>query len=70
MGRSGKRAFAAPALAFLATAVLCAWAPAVMAAGVPSSSGTNGGTQIVVEPQAVGTISKYLFGANLLWAYN
>jgi alpha-L-arabinofuranosidase len=70
VGRSGKRAFAAPALAFLATAVLCAWAPAVMAAGVPSSSGTNGGTQIVVEPQAVGTISKYLFGANLLWAYN
>ncbi len=70
MGRSGKRTIAAPVLAFSATAVLCAWAPAVTAAGVPSSTRTNTGTQIVVEPQTVGTISKYLFGANLLWAYN
>ena len=70
MGRSGKRTVAAPVLAFLATAVPCAWAPTVSAAAVPSSAGTYEGAQIVVEPQTAGTISKYLFGANLLWAYN
>ena len=27
-------------------------------------------TQITVGPDPIGTVSKYLFGANLLWAYN
>jgi alpha-L-arabinofuranosidase len=37
---------------------------------LPSSAGTDASTQIVVGPQTVGSVSKYLFGANLLWAYN
>jgi alpha-L-arabinofuranosidase len=70
VGRARKRSLGGPVLAFLVIAVLCAWAPAVDAAGVPPATHHRYTTQIIVEPQPVGTISKYLFGADLLWAYN
>lgn len=55
---------------FLAIAVVATWAPAVSAASAPPTGEPRGGTQIIVGAQPISTISKYLFGANLLWAYN
>ena len=54
----------------LTIAVLVGWAPAVSAAGLPPAAHPRSTTRIIVEPDPVGTISKYLFGADLLWAYN
>ncbi len=54
----------------LTIAVLVGWVPAASGAPVPQTVHSHGVTRIIVEPEPVGTISKYLFGANLLWAYN
>jgi alpha-L-arabinofuranosidase len=35
-----------------------------------AGSGQRGPTEIIVSRQGGGTISKYLFGANMLWAYD
>ena len=44
--------------------------PALSAAVPPPAVEPGLAAEITVQPQPVGTISKYLFGANLLWAYN
>ena len=45
-------------------------ATALSAAVPPPAVEPGLAAEITVQPQPVGTISKYLFGANLLWAYN
>jgi alpha-N-arabinofuranosidase len=63
-GRNAVRAW------LLAVAILGAWAPAVSAAEAPPANEARAATQIIVGPQTTGTISKDIFGANLLWAYD
>ena len=65
--RAGTKATGA---CLLALAVLGGWAPALSAAVPPPAVQPGLAAEITVQPQPVGTISKYLFGANLLWAYN
>jgi alpha-L-arabinofuranosidase len=47
---------------------LCA--PAAGAAVAPPGDAPGTTTELVIGPQSLGTVSKYLFGANLLWAYD
>lgn len=56
---------------FIGTSLLAAVLPgvAVLGTGVGPLVGQGPGSEIVVTAKPSGTVSKYLFGANLLWAF-
>ncbi len=71
-GPGTKRASRRPPAILLLTALLLGlWAPVASAAAAPPAGEPPHATSaLVIGPQHQGTVSKYLFGANLLWAYN
>jgi len=65
-----RRRSVAVATLLLAVLLIGLWAPVAGAAVAPPDEAPGAITELAIGPQSLGTVSKYLFGANLLWAYD